>query len=212
MVRFLSNNKLKSKTMSQHQNQSQPASQTGAHGGPAKTHATTGAAGGEHKGGLPQLNVDDFAPQLVWLALTFGALYWIMSRIALPRIADVIEKRRDHIATDIDAANQFKQRSEAAEAAYKSDLVDAKAKAHAIALETKDQLNATTDRQRADVDAKINAKLAESEQRIKSAKKSALKEVNVIATSTTAEIVNHLIGEKASDKDISQAIKSIAAS
>lgn len=194
--------------MSQQATQSQPS----AHGSPAsgETHATTQQAA-EHKGGLPQLNVDDFAPQLVWLALTFGALYWIMSRIALPRIADVIEKRRDHIASDIDAAKQFKQKSEIAEAAYKSDLADAKARAHAIAQETKDELNAKTDAKRAEVDAKINEKLVESEQRIKTAKKAAIKEVNVIAASTTAEIVKHLIGDNVSDKDLSQAIETVAA-
>ena len=172
------------------------------------THATTQAT--EKKGGLPQLNSDDFAPQLVWLALTFGALYWIMSRIALPRIADVIEKRRDRIASDIDAAKQFKQRSETAEAAYKADLAAAKSKAHTIAQETRDELNAKMDTKRAEVDHQINAQLMESEKRIKAAKKSALTEINVIATSTTKEIVNHLIGNKPSDKDLANAIKSIA--
>ena len=174
------------------------------------TQATTKAA--EHKGGLPQLNADDFAPQLVWLALTFGALYWIMARIALPRIADVIEKRRDHIASDLDAAHKFKQKSEAAEAAYLAALADAKAEAHAIAQEKRDELNAKTDAKRADVDSLINAKLIESEERIKEAKKSALKEINVIATSTTKEIVQHLIGNKTSDKDLADALKSIATS
>ena len=175
----------------------------------AKTHATTQAA--EHKGGLPQLNADDFAPQLVWLALTFGALYWIMSRVALPRIADVLEKRRDHIASDIDAAKNFKQQSETAEAAYKSDLANAKNKAHAIAQETRDKLNAETERKRSEVDDKINANLADAEQRITAAKSAALKEINEIAGSTTKEIVNHLIGNKVSDSDLSAVLKTIAA-
>ncbi len=175
---------------------------------PQATQATTQAT--EQKGGLPQLNVDDFAPQLVWLALTFGALYWIMARIALPRIADVIEKRRDHIASDLDAAHKFKQKSEAAEAAYKSDLADAKAKAHAIAQDTRDELNKKTDAKRADVDGQISAKLIDAEKRIKSAKKAALKDINVIATTTTKDIVEHLIGNKTSDKDLAKALKSIA--
>ncbi len=186
--------------MSQQVNVSKP--------GTPVTHAST--QGAEHKGGLPQLNADDFAPQLVWLALTFGALYWIMARIALPRIADVLEKRRDHIATDIDAAHKFKKRSEEAEAAYKASLADAKAKAHTIAQDTRDKLNIKTDAKRADVDSQINAKLMDAEKRIKTAKKSALKEINVIATTTTKDIVEHLIGNKTSDKDLANALKSIA--
>ncbi len=190
--------------MSQHQLQSQAAPTA-----PGKTHATTQQTS-DKKGGLPQLNAEDFAPQLVWLALTFGALYWIMSRVALPRIADVIEKRRGRIAADLDAARQFRKKSEIAEAAYKADLAEAKAKAHTIAQDKRDELNARTESKRADVDAKINAKLAESEQRIKSAKGAALKEINKIATSTTGEIVNHLIGDKVSDKDLAAALKSAA--
>ncbi|MCP4935691.1 MAG: F0F1 ATP synthase subunit B' [bacterium] len=187
--------------MSQQVNVSKP-------GAPVTKTATQAA---EHKGGLPQLNADDFAPQLVWLALTFGALYWIMARIALPRIADVLEKRRDHIASDIDAAHKFKQKSEEAEASYKASLADAKTKAHTIAQETRDELNAKTDAKRADVDSQINAKLIDAEKRIKTAKKSALKEINVIATTTTKDIVEHLIGNKTSDKDLANALKSIAA-
>ncbi len=183
--------------MSQQINHSRPE--------PAKTHASTQA--GEHKSGLPQLNTDDFAPQLVWLALTFGVLYWIMSRVALPRIAQVIEKRRDQIAKDIDAAKDFKHQSLAAESAYKADLAQAKAKAHAIAQETRDELNAKTDAKRAEVDARISAQLVDSENRIKSAKKAALKEINVIASTTTREIVDHLIGKTVSDSDLSDALK-----
>ena len=172
-----------------------------------KTHATTQAA--EHKGGLPQLNADDFEPQLIWLALTFGALYWIMSRVALPRIADVLEKRSDHIAADIDAAKKFKQQSEAAEAAYKTDLASAKNKAHAIAQETRDKLNAETDRKRAEVDEKINTNLIDAERRITAAKTAALTEINEIAGTTTKEIVDHLIGNKVSEKDLSAALKTL---
>ncbi len=188
--------------MSQQVNVSKP--------GAPVTHATTQAA--EQKGGLPQLNADDFAPQLVWLALTFGALYWIMARIALPRIADVLEKRRDHIATDIDTAHKFKKKSEEAEAAYLSALADAKAKAHTIAQERREELNAKTDAKKADVDSQINAKLIDAEKRIKTAKKSALKEINVIATTITKDIVEHLIGNKVSNDDLATALKSTTAS
>ncbi|MCF6198579.1 MAG: ATP F0F1 synthase subunit B [Hyphomicrobiaceae bacterium] len=171
----------------------------------SETHASTQAA--EHQGGLPQLNVNDFAPQLVWLAISFGTLYWIMSRIALPRIAGVIEKRRDRIAGDLDAARTFKHQAEAAEVAYKSDLATAKDKAQSIASATKDRLNTQTEAKQAEVDKQINARLLEAEQRITSAKKVALKEINAVATTTTSEILQHLVGQKYSDQDLAAAIK-----
>ena len=38
---------------------------------------------------MPQLDVNTFLPQVVWLVITFTALFLLMWRVAVPRIADV---------------------------------------------------------------------------------------------------------------------------
>ena len=40
---------------------------------------------------FPPLDPSTFAPQIIWLAITFTALYVILSRFALPRVGEVIE-------------------------------------------------------------------------------------------------------------------------
>jgi len=48
-------------------------------------------------GRQPQLDYHSFAPQLVWLAIAFLALYLVMSRLAVPAISDTLEKRQAKI-------------------------------------------------------------------------------------------------------------------
>ena len=128
------------------------------------------ASGG---GGLPQLDPQVFAPQIIWLALTFGALLFIMSRIALPRIGEVIEERRSRIQRDLDEAERLKLETEKALATYEQALADARGKALRIAAEKRDGLNAEVAAKRTQVEGQISAKLAEAEARIQATKSNA---------------------------------------
>lgn len=160
-------------------------------------------------GGLPQLNASDFAPQLIWLAITFGALYYILSRWSLPRVAEVIEERRERIQRDLDEAERLKTETEKAIAAYEQELAAARGRASTIARETREKLAAEVEEERARVDAQVNAKLAEAEKRISEMKAAALAQVNQIATDTAGAIVEKLIGAEVSVDDARRALEPV---
>src|SRR5438309_6943608 len=80
----------------------------------------------EHGGGFPPFQKDTFASQLVWLILTFVALYLLMPRIALPRIGTILENRRRHIDADLAEAERLRGESEEASAVYEKALADAR--------------------------------------------------------------------------------------
>lgn len=155
---------------------------------------------------MPQLEFHDFAPQLIWLVITFTALYFIMARVALPRIATVIEERRDRIANDLDKAEELKQRTEEAIAAYEQAIAAARAKAHAIAQEARDKLNAEIDEERAEVEKQIADMTAEAETRIQASKTAALAHVNQVAADTAGAIVRRLIGGRVTKAEIGDAV------
>ena len=142
---------------------------------------------------MPQLDFATYAPQLIWLALVFGVLYIIMSRVALPRIATVIEERRDRIANDLDTAAQLKRDSDDAIAAYETALQDARA--HAIAQETRDRLTAETDAHRADLEGQLAARMQDAEKRITTTKDKAMSNVRDVAVDVADAITNQLLGE-----------------
>ncbi len=55
-----------------------------------------------------------FASQLLWLAITFGIFYYLMSKVVIPRISGILGVRRDRITRDLDEAQRLKEESDAA--------------------------------------------------------------------------------------------------
>ena len=164
----------------------------------------------EHKssGGLPQLNVQDFTPQLFWLVVTFVLLYWLMAKVALPRIGDVIEERRDRIQRDLAAAERLKGDTDKALETYEKALADARGSASAIARQTRDSLNAEVDKERKAIEDQLAAKLASADESIAATKTKALASVKYIAGDTAASIVAALTNVNVSKDDIARAVSS----
>ena len=157
---------------------------------------------------MPQLDFSTFAPQLVWLAITFAVLYFIIAKFALPRIGGTIEQRSDKIANDLDRAQSLKDDVDKAIASYEQALAEAKSKAHAIAQETREKLGAEIEAERQRVDGLIADKVAEAEAKIAKAKTRAMGNVSKIAADLAGEIVADLTGTKASAAAVSKAVDS----
>ena len=156
---------------------------------------------------MPQLNPLDWAPQLIWLLITFGLLYLLMVYVALPRIGSVIEARADHIAKDLAAADTLRRKTEEAIAAYEQALAEAKQKAHAIVEEGRLKLKEETAGERAKLESELAKRSAEAEARINEAKISAMREVNAVAADVAADIVRRLIGAAPAKADIAKAVQ-----
>jgi F-type H+-transporting ATPase subunit b len=172
--------------------------------------AAAAATHGGKSGGLPQLNPADFAPQLIWLAITFVVLYFILARVALPRIGEVIEERRDRVQRDLDAAERFKKDTDAALAAYERALSEARSKASSMAKDMRAKLTAETDKERGSVEGQLAAKLADAETRIAATKTKALSSVNEIAAETASAVVSKLLGEDVSPAEVKKVLQPAA--
>ena len=148
----------------------------------------------EHGGGFPPFQKETFASQIVWLVITFVALYLLISRIAVPRIGGIIEQRSKRIESDFAEAQRDKERSEAALLAYEKALADARSRAQAIGTEIRDKVNAEADQRRKALEAGLNAQLAESEKAIAATKTAAMTNVRGIAVDAASAIVERLVG------------------
>lgn len=167
-----------------------------------------GTAEDEHGGEsiFPPFDVSTFGSQLVWLALTFGALYLLMSRVALPRIGEILEVRRDRIESDLAEAERLRQRTDQAITAYEEALAEARERAHQIAERTRAEIRAEIDAKREKVEADLVARLAAAEAGIAETKAEALSHVEEIAADTATSLVSQLLG-RVPAKSIKEAVK-----
>ena len=166
----------------------------------ADTHATTEAHGGEHESGVfPPFDPATFPSQLLWLAITFAALYLLMSKIALPQIGGILADRKARIDADLAAADASRQKTDAAIAAYEAALAEAKAKAQGIANSTRESIQADLAAKRSAVEADLTAKVTAAEARISATKAEALTHVDEIATETAQTVVTQLVGDVSTD-------------
>lgn len=171
------------------------------------TEAAAGAcvdAGGSALG-MPQLCADWIPNQIFWLLVALAAIYFVMSRVALPRIGSVLAERSGTITNDIAAAEDLKQKAAEAEAAYDKALADARAEASRIVAAAKADIQADLDAELAKADEQIAAKTAESEAAIAEIRESASKSVTQVAKDTAKALVNAMGGE-ADTKSINAAV------
>ncbi len=172
-------------------------------------HTGTEVPAGEHKGAFPPFQSQTFASQLVWLVIAFVLLYVLMLKVALPRVATIIENRQKRIDDDIADAGKLKVQSDEAVAAYEKALADARARAQAIANETRDTQAAAAETRRKALEGELNAKLADAENTIAATKTAAMTNVRSIAEDATRAIVERLIGEVPSDKAVADAVAGV---
>lgn len=176
------------------------------------TYATTEAHGGDYPaaGVFPPFDSSTFGSQLLWLAISFAALYFLMSRVALPRIGEILEVRRDRIEGDLAEAERLRQKTDQAIEAYETELATAKQKAHTIAEETREAISKDLDAKRAEVETDLAKKMATAESRIQATKTEALAHVEEIAGDTAHAIVTNILGrtaQKATKDAVAKVVK-----
>jgi len=143
---------------------------------------------------MPQLDFSTYAPQLIWLAITFVVLYLLMAKLALPRIAATLGNRQNKLESDLARAERIKAEAEGVLAAYEKAMTDARTKAQAVTGQAAADMAAEFAKKEAAFVAELNARTAEAERRITAAKDQALSETRSVAAELTQSILRKVAG------------------
>ena len=193
------------------------AQETGSTEGPAEAQAaqnvqeTVGHPTTEGHKAFPPFDPATYGSQILWLVITFGILYLVMSRVALPRIGSILDERSNRIGADLGEAERLKAETDAAVAAYEGALAEARQRAHGIAQASRDASKAEVDQHRAVLESDLEARVSAAETRISEVKARALADVDEIAREATAALVEALIGTGTAPAEVDAAVRSAAA-
>jgi F-type H+-transporting ATPase subunit b len=143
---------------------------------------------------MPQLDIATYLPQIFWLAVTFIALYVMMSWIGLPRVGGVIMLRRKRIEDDLEKAAQMRAESEAVIAAYERALAEARADAQQTLKETTERLNAEAAERLRKAAGVLNAETTAAERRIAEARAAALGNIRSVSVEVARAAAAKLAG------------------
>lgn len=156
-----------------------------------------GASGGaEHAAGaFPPFDASLFPHQIIWFAIAFLTLYYLMSRVALPRVAEVVDLRAKTLQGDLDTAAATSAAAETAKAEAERATAEARAGARKIVDDMRAEMAAALAGDRAKADEALAAQAAAAEKRIGEQRTQALSGVGAMADDLARDIVAKLGGK-----------------
>lgn len=155
---------------------------------------------------MPQLDISAFAPQIIWLIITFLILYILMSKIALPRIGNILEQRQARIDDNLEMAQSLRKESDADFESYEKTIEEAQEKARRIIQETANEMSIESSRRQEELGIRLSNELEVAEDRISGAKIATIKKIHELAEGVTSDIMETLIEKKPSKEELKQAI------
>lgn len=156
---------------------------------------------------FPPFDFEAFPSHLFWLIIAFGLLYFVVNRLIVPQVGGIIEDRRDRIASDLGEASRLSRETDEVISIYEHELTEARQKAYGIAQQRRDEIKAEQERQQAETEAALEARIADAEKQIATRRDAALSDVDAIATEATTAIIDHIGGLDVTKADISAAVK-----
>jgi F-type H+-transporting ATPase subunit b len=150
-----------------------------------------------------------FAPQLIWLAITFATLYYLMSKVALPRVAEVLEERQERITDDLDKAAALREESSTVMSNYEKALSDARAHAQTVIAQTAQEITTAQTARQSDFAVDLAGKIRAAEDRVTAAKHAALANIRSVAVEATQQVAEKLAGIRIDAKEADSAVGAV---
>ena len=166
----------------------------------------TSAQSGE-SGGMPQLNPEFWVSQILWLVLTFGILYIVLSKLILPKISDNLESRKSQILENIETTETQREESEKKLKEFEKIILESKLEAKNYFNEARQKILEDINNKKVALEKDIDNEISAAEQEVNNLKITSSEKIKNIAVETSSELIKQLIGEEANNSSISAIVE-----
>ena len=161
-------------------------------------------------GGMPQLNPEFWISQIFWLTITFGILYFILSKFILPKISTNLELRKSQIVENIEAAEKQREESELKIKEYEKIVQNSKDEAKNYFKKAREKLLKNISLKKDTLDKELNLEIKKAEAEIQELRNKAPEKINMIAVETSKDILQQLIGAEVNNSSISAIVDDLS--
>lgn len=160
---------------------------------------------------MPQFDLANFLPQMVWLAIFFVILYFGIVRLTLPKVGRVMQAREDQVAGDIATAEQAKGEADRMAADYDAGVATAQDAARAKLGEARAAAAAALEAKLKKSNDALAAKSAKAQAALDTARDAAFGQIESVAADAAADIVERLTGKRPATDAAAKAVRSALA-
>jgi len=143
---------------------------------------------------VPQLDISTFTPQIIWLIITFGVLYLLMAKLALPRIGSILEQRQNRIEDNLAMAQNLKRESEVDAKSYETAILEAREQARTSTQLAIKEMSEESQRRQSELNDRLVNEVKSAEERIAQARKKAMSNISEMAEDIVLDAAESLIG------------------
>lgn len=160
---------------------------------------------------MPQFELANFLPQLVWLTIFFAILYFGVVRLTLPKLGRVMTARDDRITADIAAAEAAKAEADRIAAEYDAGVAAAQDSARGRLTEARGAASSAIEAKLAASNAVLDTRAAAAQAALDTARSNALAEIENVAADAAADIVEKLTGARPAPAETAAATRAALA-
>lgn len=151
--------------------------------------------------GIPQMDQTWYANQLLWLAVSFAALYAIVSLFIAPTAAKILGAREHAINEAVAQAERAKREAESTRTGYEAGDQSARAKAAELMAQAQAAISRDASERLAVLDTELAHKASQAEARIADARAKAAASMQQATSDLAGAMASKLLGRAVTSEE-----------